>query len=287
MAPPPPLARLAVLAVAAEGLLTLMDALIKLLSARYPTLQIAFLRYGAGLIGATLYAAWSRPGWPTREAVVHNGIRAVVIVVTATAFFFALARLPLADAIALSFISPVLTALFGVTLLGERLDWRIAVALAAGSVGMLLIVGGKVGSAGLSSDVLIGAGAVLLSAIGYALNIVMLRHRATRDPLSQIVLFQNLGPALLLALPVLSVWTPLTPTDTALFVLIGTIGVTAHTMLAHAFARIEAARLAPLGYTTLVWGVLLGFLFFAEVPGLGTLGGAALIVLGTLLARTR
>jgi drug/metabolite transporter (DMT)-like permease len=58
-------------------------------------------------------------------------------------------------------------------------------------------------------------------------------------------------------------------------------------MLAHAFARMEAARLAPVGYVTLVWGVLFGFLFFAEVPGLATLGGAALIALGTLLTRRR
>ena len=285
--PPPPLVHLVLLAVAAEGLLTLMDALIKALSARYPVLQIAFLRFGFGLIGAALYAAWSRPGWPTREALVYNGWRALLIVVTAVTFFFALARLPLADAIALSFISPALTALFGVALLGERFDWRIAVALAGGFAGMLLIVGGKVGGAGLSPEVMIGAAAVMLSAVGYALNIVVLRHRATRDPLSQIVLFQNLGPALLLALPVLWVWTPLTLADTLVFALLGTLGVTAHTMLAHAFARIEAARLAPVGYVTLAWGVLFGFVFFAELPGLATLVGAVLIVLGAFVSRPR
>ena len=286
-AAPPPLTRVVLLAVAAEGLLTLMDALIKALSARYPTLQIAFLRFGFGLLGAAVYAAWSRPGWPTREATLYNGLRALLIVVTATTFFFALARLPLADAIALGFISPALTALFGVALLGERFDWRIAVALAGGFAGMLLIVGGKVGGAGLSGEVLVGAAAVVLSAVGYALNIIMLRHRATRDPLSQIVLFQNLGPALLLALPVLWVWTPLTLADTLVFALLGTLGVTAHTMLAHAFARIEAARLAPVGYVTLVWGVLFGFVFFAELPGLATLAGAALIVLGAFVSRPR
>lgn len=286
--PPVPAAalrRLVLVAIAAEGLLTLMDALIKLLSARYPALQIAFLRFGFGLVGAGVYAAWDRPGRPTRDAVVYNGIRAILIVLTATTFFFALARLPLADAIALSFISPVLTALFGITLLGERLDWRIAVALAAGFVGMLLIVAGKVGGAGLDRDAALGAAAVAVSAVGYALNVVVLRHRATRDPLSQIVLFQNLGPALLLALPALWVWTPLTLRDAALFALLGTLGVAAHIMLTHAFARIEAARLAPVGYVTLVWGVLFGMLFFAEVPGLATLAGAALIVLGTLLTR--
>jgi S-adenosylmethionine uptake transporter len=285
--PAAPLSRIVLLAVGAEGLLTFMDALIKLLAARYPALQIAFLRFGFGLLGAAVYAAWSRPGRPTREALLHNGVRAVLIVITAVSFFFALGRLPLADAIALSFISPVLTALLGGSLLGERLDWRIGVALAAGFVGMLLIVGGKVGGAGLSGEVLIGTAAVLVSAVGYSLNIIMLRHRATRDPLAQIILFQNLGPALLLAVPVLWVWTPLTVTDAALFAVIGAIGVTAHTVLAHAFARIEAARLAPVGYVTLVWGVLFGIVLFAEVPGLGTLGGAALIVLGTALAQRR
>ena len=284
---PPNLVRLVLLAIAAEGLLTLMDAMIKALSARYPTLEIAFLRYLFGLVGAVVYTAWVRPGWPTREATVHNSLRALLIVVIATSFFFALGRLPLADAIALSFISPVLTALMGALLLGERLDWRIAVALCAGLAGMLLIVGGSLGSGHYNDDVLIGAGAVLVSAIGYSLNIVMLRHRATRDSLAHIVLFQNLGPALILAVPGLMVWIAPTPADLALFAGLGIIGVIAHTMLAHAFARIEAGRLAPVQYLTLVWGVVFGFLFFAEIPGLATVLGALLIVVGTLMSQRR
>ena len=83
-----------------------MDALIKQLSPRYPTLEIAFLRYAFGMVGAVAYALWMRPGWPTRDAATYNGLRALLIVVTATSFFFALGRLPLADAIAMSFISP-------------------------------------------------------------------------------------------------------------------------------------------------------------------------------------
>jgi drug/metabolite transporter (DMT)-like permease len=284
---PPSTLRIVLLAVIAEGLLTLMDALIKGLTDRYPTIEIAFLRYVFGLAGSIVYFAWQRPGWPTREATVHNAVRACVIVVTATTFFFALGRLPLADAIALSFISPALTALLGVVILGERFDWRIAVALAGGFCGMLLIVGGGLGSANLTDEALIGAAAVIISAIGYAANIIMLRHRATRDPLAQIILFQNLGPAVILLLPAIFLWTPPSLEDLALFALIGTLGVTAHTMLAHAFARIEAARLAPVAYVTLVWGIFFGFVFFAEVPGLATLSGAALIVLGTLITQRR
>jgi S-adenosylmethionine uptake transporter len=283
----PNLARLILLAVAAEGLLTLMDALIKQLSPRYPTLEIAFLRFAFGTVGAAVYVLWMRPGWPTREAAAYNGLRVILVVVTATSFFFALGRLPLADAIAMGFISPVLTALLGALLLGESLDWRIVLALAAGFLGMLLIVGGKLGASGMGEEILIGAAAVLVSAVCYSLNLIVLRHRATRDPLAQIILFQNLGPALILALPALWVWTTPTLADLAVFAFLGTIGVIAHTMLAHAFARIEAARLAPIMYVTLVWGVVFGFLFFAEVPGLATIAGAGLIVLGTLVAQRR
>jgi S-adenosylmethionine uptake transporter len=281
------IAAIVLLAVAAEGLLTLMDAMIKQLSPRYPTLQIAFLRFAFGMVGAVAYALWTRPGRPTRDATLYNGLRAALVVLTATTFFYALSLLPLADAIALSFISPVLTALMGALILGERLDWRIAVALVAGLLGMLLIVGGKLGSTGLGPEVLIGAAAVLLSAVAYALNIIMLRHRATRDPLAQIILFQNAGPTLILLLPALWVWVTPTLVDLGQFAICGTLGVVAHTMLAHAFARIEAAKLAPIAYVTLVWGVLFGFLFFAEVPGLATLSGAALIVIGTLITQRR
>src|SRR5262245_19076599 len=275
------------LAIIAEGLLTLMDAMIKSLAPRYSAIEIAFLRYAFGMIGAVVYAFATRPGWPTGEAAIYNGVRAVLIVFTATTFFFALGKLSLADAIAMSFISPALTAVLGVLILSERLDWRIVIGLVGGFLGMLLIVGGKLGGAGPDEGVLLGAIAVLLSAIGYSLNVIMLRHRATRDPLAQIILFQNVGPALILALPALWVWNTPPVADLVQFAVLGTIGVIAHTMLAHAFARVEAARLAPVGYVTLVWGVLFGFLFFAEVPGPATLMGSALIVLGTLLAQRR
>ncbi len=275
------------LAIFAEGLLTLMDAMIKSLAPRYSAIEIAFLRYAFGMIGAIVYAVATRPGWPTGEATIYNGVRAVLIVFTATTFFFALGKLSLADAIAMSFISPALTAVLGVLLLSERLDWRLMIGLVGGFLGMLLIVGGKLGGAGFDKGVLLGAIAVLLSAIGYSLNVIMLRHRATRDPLAQIILFQNVGPALILALPALWVWSTPPVADLVQFAVLGTIGVIAHTMLAHAFARVEAARLAPVGYVTLVWGVLFGFLFFAEVPSLATLMGASLIVVGTLFAQRR
>ena len=270
------------LAIAADGLLSLMDALIKSLTPRYPILQLTFLRFGAGLFWASLLLVVTRPGWPSREAVFYNATRSVLVVITATAFFYALSQLPLADTIALSFLSPMFVAVFGALFLKEQLDLRIVIALVAGFAGMVLIAGGRVGEGTYTTGAVYGTLACVVSALTYALTLVLLRARATRDALSIIVWFQTLGPALLLAPAAALVWmTPSWP-DIKLLVLIGFLGVVGHFLLAHAFARAEAARLAPVQYTTLIWGVLFGYLFFADIPAPATFAGAALIILGTL-----
>ncbi|MEQ1518527.1 MAG: DMT family transporter [Usitatibacteraceae bacterium] len=278
--------RAVILAVAAEGVLTLMDATIKSLTPFYPTFQITFMRFAMGSVFALVLFLIKRPGWPSRETVRYNGLRSLLVVLTGTTFFFALSKLAMAEAMALSFVSPLFMALFGVLLLGERFDAKIAIALVAGIAGMTVIVSGRLGGgAAVSQDTLLGAGAVLVSAMAYALAMVMLRARAQVDPLATIVLFQNALPALLLAVPAATVWRPPTMAHIGMFLMIGALGVGGHTLLTHAFARAEAARLAPVHYVVLVWGIVFGFLFFAEVPTLWTLAGAALIVAATLLTR--
>lgn len=196
-------------------------------------------------------------------------------------------QLPLADAVALSFLSPMFIALFGAIFLKERIDTGIVLALVAGFCGMLLIAGGRIGSGDYGEGALLGTVACVLSAVTYALNLVLLRSRAQRDALSIIVWFQNMGPALLLAPAAAFVWTPLISEDLALLALIGLLGVSGHFLLALAFARAEAARLAPIHYVTLAWGVLFGYLLFADLPGLTTIAGAGLIVLGTIATHRR
>lgn len=272
-------------AALAEGVLTLMDALIKTLTVRYPVLEIAFLRFVAGSVWAIVAFFLQAPEWPSRDTLRYNALRSMLAVGAATTFFYGLSVLPMAEAMALSFIAPVFIALFGVVLLKERFDPRLGIALAAGLVGMYIIVGGQLGSRPYSAEAWLGAVAVLVSSVFYALVIIILRSRANRDPLPTIVLMQNVIPAIVLAGPGIYVWKALNASDIWIFGLIGLLGVGGHTLLAHAFRRAEAARLAPVHYIVLVWGAIYGWMFFGDVPGLTTLVGALLIVGATLLTR--
>ena len=191
----------------------------------------------------------------------------------------------MAEAMALSFAAPLFIAMLGVMLLGERFSPRIGLALLAGIVGMLVIVGGQLGARTYTNDTLTGAGSILVGTVFYAFVIIMLRVRANTDPLPTIVLFQNAGPALLLAVPGLYTWQQPSLRDAGIFTLIGFLGVTGHTIVTLAFAKAEAARLAPVHYISLVWGTLYGWIFFGDLPGIATIIGAAIVVGATLLAR--
>jgi S-adenosylmethionine uptake transporter len=285
--PAPDLSRAVLFAFAGEGVLSLMDTLIKLLTARYPILQITFMRFACGsLVALLLWTAMSRQ-LPTRDALRFHGLRAVLAVVTASAFFYGLSKVPVAEAMALSFLSPLFIALFGVLILKERFDSRIGIALAGGLIGMAVIVYGQAGRASYGSGAFEGAAAITLSAICYALVIILLRARATVDPIPVIVLLQNILPACLLIPAGLWVWTPVAPWDLMLFLLVGCLGVCGHLLITNAFARAEAARLAPIHYTVLLWGIIFGAIFFGDWPGPYTLFGAACIVAATLITRRR
>ena len=121
----------------------------------------------------------------------------------------------------------------------------------------------------------------------YALSVVLLRQRAQRDKFMHIVIFQNVGPMLLISPFGLAVWQPVSAPHLAWFVGMGVLGVIGHVLMATAFAKAQAARLAPLEYTALVWAAAIGYAVFDEIPTLTSLTGGALIVGAALIASRR
>lgn len=273
-------------ATAGIAVLSVMDAVIKGMAAYYPTFQVTFLRFACGSIVASGLALALRPGWPSRETVKANLMRSVVAVLTALSFFYALGQLPLAETLVLSFLAPMFVALFGLVMLKERVDPRVVGAIAIGFTGTLVVVFGQTEEGG-SVRSLTGVAAALASAVTYALSIVLLRQRAQRDKYIHIVFFQTFGPAVLVLPFAMLVWQPMNWPHLAWFMTMGTLGVIGHVLLATAYAKAEAARLAPLEYTALIWAAGIGYGVFGEIPTWATLGGGILIVIAALLTSKR
>lgn len=273
----------ALIAVLGIGVLSVMDGLIKYVAANHATPQIALMRYVFGGIFAFAAFRFAGTPWPSRKTLGPHIWRSVVVAGTALSFFYALAVLPLAVVLALSFTSPIFIALFAALILGERPNRTIFIALTLGFAGVLVVLWHELAEAGRADNAL-GLGAALFSAVTYALSMVVLKSRATRDPLPTIVLLQNAFAMVLLAPLGIARWTPPAMGELGVFLAIGLLGTAGHLCMAWAYKRADASRLGVLEYTSFIWAVAIGFVVFAEVPTLSTLGGAALIVGGALIA---
>ncbi len=175
-------------------LLSIMDAMIKSVATAHPTTQIVFMRYACGMPWAIAFYLWSRPPAPSGEMIRAHLLRGVLVTITAFLFFYALATLPLAEAITLAFLSPLFLAVLASLILKEPIQKPVLIAIAVGFVGMGVIVAGKVGGGEFDLVRVLGIAAATTSALAYAANLVLLRKRAQTDPFGLIILFQNLFP---------------------------------------------------------------------------------------------
>lgn len=271
------------LAVIGVGCLCGVDAIVKHLGATVPVPMVTLLRYATGSLFAA--AIWLNAGRPRigGEAFRAHSLRALVIIGTAAPFFWALGRLPLAEVIAISFIAPLLVPFAARLFLKERLRPLSLVAVAAGFVGVVVAVaGGATGNA--DPGRLAAIGAVLFSAVNYALSVTLIRARAAKDGAAIVGLLAAILPALLIAPVALAVAPPPPLSALPWALALGALGTTGIAILTLAYARAEAQLLAPTEFTALGWAAAFGYLFWNEVPRPQVLAGAVVIIAACLLA---
>ena len=250
-----------------------IDALSKLLVANYPVAQLVWARYAVHLfvmlavLAPRLGLDLLRTGRPVLQIV-----RAGLLVVSTAAFFTGLRYLPLADAVAIAFISPILVTVLAIPLLKERVGRRRWAAVAVGFLGMLVIIRP-------------GAGVVhwavvfpLTMAVCYGLYQIVTRIlSATERPLTTLfytALIGTLGASL--AAPFF--WRMPDLGDGLAMAGLGIFGGLGHFALIKAFELAPASTLAPLFFTQLIWATVAGILMFGELPDLWTAAGALIIV---------
>jgi S-adenosylmethionine uptake transporter len=258
-----------------------MDAAMKGLSIGLGVYNALFWRMliGIALAGALYLAA--RGAWPGREAMRLHLIRGAVSTVMGLLFFWGIARMPLAEAIALSFVAPLIALYLAAVLLKERVGRQAIMASLIGFAGVIVIVANRAGEG--SAD-LWGAAAIIGSALFYAYNIILMRQQALVAKPIEIAFFQNLTVLVLLALAAPFLAEVPAGRHLPALALSAALALGSMLLLAWAYARAEAQRLAPVEFTGLVWAALFGFLVFGEEVGLATILGAALIVTGCVLA---
>jgi S-adenosylmethionine uptake transporter len=273
-----------VVALAAVAVLSVMDAIMKGLVIALGIYTVSFWRAMLGAAtGALLYLP-RRKAWPNRTTLKIHLSRGVIITAMGVAFFWGLARTPMAQAIALTFIAPLLALILAAVFLGEMVRGKIIIASFLAFSGVALILLGQA-RADLGRDAMMGSAAILFSALCYAVNIVLMRAQAMAARPPEITFFQNatIAATMLVSLPFIGSvawphghWAWLVAAS-----LLSTAGVL---LFAVAYARGEASYLSVSEYSAFVWAALLGWLVFSEHVSPMTLAGAALIVTGCIAA---
>lgn len=273
--------------MAGIALFSAMDAVMK-------SASIAIGAYSAYLLRCLIGFAMIAPVWwwrnrrvPERRVMRVHLVRGVVVAFMGWTFFASLVRLPLAEAIAISFVAPLIALYLAAWLLGEKIERRAIIAALLGLAGVVVIVGGKLGRENLDDDALAGLSLIAVSALLYAWNLVLQRQQALVAGPTEVSTFQNgvVSLVLLVGAPFLMVW----PEGKA-WLEIGAgalLAVGAALFLAWAYARAEAQKLVPIEYTGFLWASLFGWLYFAERVGPTTVAGAVMIVIGCWIATRR
>ena len=266
----------ALLMLGGDFLLALNDAMGKWLVASFSVGQVVLVRsLGAFIVLGPMIARQSLRELLRPEQPLLQLLRVVFVTADTMMFYAAVVYLPLADVMTFYMAGPIYVAALSHLLLGEKVGWRRWVAILVGFVGVVIAL--RPSSASLSLASLFA----LVGSLSFALGIILNRRlRATSD--GTLVTWQTIGALLGGAVLSVSSWHSPAPLDWFAMLLLGVVSCCAHLMITRALKLAPASALAPLHYTLLLWAVIFGYIFFADLPDRQILLGSAVIVLAGL-----
>jgi S-adenosylmethionine uptake transporter len=267
-------------ALAGIALFSVMDALMKRASIASGAYSAMLVRSVFGVLVMAPLWRFRRGKWPKAPAMRLHALRGAVAALMATTFFWALVRLPLAEAIAISFIAPLIALYLAGAWLGEKVSRGAIVASVLGFSGVAVIASARLGAQQYDADAMWGIISVLVSAVAYAVNLVLQRKQALLASPDEVALFQFGFSGLYLALG--APWFFAMPGQ-AVLLDIGVAALFASVslmLLSWAYGRAEAQVLVSIEYSAFVWAAIMGWLWFDEALSPATVAGTALIVAG-------
>ena len=263
--------------VGAVFVFSAVNALVKWEAARYPLDEVVFFRCLFSLIPCTalVLSAGGFPTLRTHRLGEHIG-RALLQFVSMTSIFAAFGMMPLADAIAIGFSSPLFLTMLSIPLLGERVGRHRWGAVLVGFAGVLLMArtGGGFSGGGLS----LGAGLALMSAAIGASVTIAVRRMSLTEASATLVTYQALFTTILSALLLPFGWRTPGWHDGLMLAAIGVSSGIGQYWWTQAFRFAPAAVAAPFSYLSLIWSLLWGYLVWGDLPTTGLLAGGAVVV---------
>jgi len=274
------------LAICGFSVLAVGDAVVKSMAGAWPGTGVAALRYSFGALGlmAVVALVHGRRGFAFRKPRLQLGRGAAVALAT-VCFFMAVMAMPLADATAIQFTSPMLTGLFSALVLGEKAPRAVWGATALAFAGVLIVLRPEVTALGWAALWPLGA------ALGMAWLMIFNRKAAGAAPAlaMQLALALVAAPLLVAAAtllhlsgaPQFHIGAP----SLEVMLKCGVVAVSAtggHLLIYLATVRASAAVVAPMTYFQLIVALALGWAWFGNAPDGAMLGGAALIIAGGL-----
>jgi drug/metabolite transporter (DMT)-like permease len=256
---------------------SVMSVLVKLAAETLPTGEIVLVRALMTLaISYVMVKRASLSPWGTqRGKLVFRGFLGFSAL---ACYYIALARLPLADATTLHYIQPLVTALLAWWILGEKIGWAAGFAIACGLGGVLAVVHPGIGTVDDPVGSLIAVASATLSSVAY---VTVRQLSKTEHPLVIVFYFP------LVATPLAIPWaaSDFVLPDAREWLLLAGIGIA--TQIGQVFLTMglmieKAGRATSVGYIQICFAMLWQLLLFAQTPALGTLAGAALIIVGTV-----
>ena len=251
-----------------------MDAGLKLLTAHYPSTQVAALR---GLTALPVVFAWALFsggfGQLTKVRWSLHLVRGVLSVFMMITFAFALKELSLAKAYALFFIAPMLIAVLSIFMLGERVTRTQWLAIIIGFCGVLIVLRPDTVGFGWA-----GTLAVLGTALCYSLSSVLVKIIGRTDSTQAMMFWMTCMLAIGATILALPSWQPIAREHYLIMGGVALTGAVGQWGITEAFKRAPAASVAPLEYSGLAWVIMIDLLVWSVTPEWRTLAGAAVII---------
>jgi drug/metabolite transporter (DMT)-like permease len=250
-----------ILNISAWMLLPLMDGIAKFLSQEIHFLQVVWGRYFFMAVFSILITSlFFKKHLIFPKLIQIQILRSSFLFLSTIFFFYAISIISMAEAITLSFISPIIATILSFVILKEKVGPRRWIAVFTGFVGVLFVIRPGFNEINLASLAAVGAG------ICYAFYLISTRKLSATDNPLMTLIFTGFTGCIVISLIVPFFWTSLSLSQWVLLISLAAIGTMAHFLIILSLRYAEASKLAPLGYSEIIMNVIIGYYFFGDFP---------------------